>query len=284
MLFRSVHLNELVENPGLLEDVQIIGFPGGFSYGDDIAAGRIFANRLKHNLLEPLQAAVRRGTPIIGICNGFQVLGKLGLLPDPEIARQSVTLADNHTGRFTDRWVGLEADSHSVCVWTRGLAHLDLPIAHGEGRFVAESQQVIDLLRHIVGHPSERLEAVQMGASGGMRNDDRISITIRFQDGSLGTLHYFGNGPATFPKERIEVFVAGRALQIDNFRVLRAYGWPGMRTIRYWRQDKGHEAEMKAFVRAVQTGGPAPIRYEELAEGMRLCFRARAAASERGSP
>lgn len=145
---RTVHLNELIENPGILDDVQIIGFPGGFSYGDDIAAGRIFANRIKHNLLEPLQAAVRRGTPIIGICNGFQVLVKLGLLPDPELARQSVTLADNHTGRFTDRWVGLEANAQSVCIWTKGLTQLDLPIAHGEGRFVAESPQALDLLRH----------------------------------------------------------------------------------------------------------------------------------------
>jgi predicted dehydrogenase len=154
----------------------------------------------------------------------------------------------------------------------------------GGGRLLAEGCHFIDLLRHVVGHPPERVEAVQMGAAGGRLNDDQIAVTIRFQDGSLGTLHYLGNGPASFPKERIEVFVAGRALQIDNFRVLRAYGWPGVRTIRHWRQDKGHGAEMKAFVRAVEAGGPSPIRYEELIEGMRLCFQAQETAAERGSP
>jgi phosphoribosylformylglycinamidine synthase subunit PurQ / glutaminase len=143
---RTVHVNTLIEQPGLLEQAQLIAFPGGFSYGDDIAAGRIYANLLRHRLLAPLQAAVRRGTPILGVCNGFQVLVKLGLLPDPETGTQSVTLADNHSGRFTDRWVRLEAVTDSVCVWTQGLKSFDLPIAHGEGRFVARSQEVLDEL------------------------------------------------------------------------------------------------------------------------------------------
>src|SRR5262245_9092515 len=76
----TVHLNRLIAEPRLLDQARIITFPGGFSYGDDIAAGRIFANRLRHRLFEPLKEAVRRGTPVIGICNGFQVLAKLGLL------------------------------------------------------------------------------------------------------------------------------------------------------------------------------------------------------------
>jgi phosphoribosylformylglycinamidine synthase I len=131
----------------LIEEAQLIGFPGGFSYGDDIAAGRILANRLRHHLLEPLQAAVQRGVPMIGICNGFQVLVKLGLLPDPHNPAQSVTLADNIHGRFIDRWVGLEAPADTTCIWTRNLGQMQLPIAHGEGRFVPQSDQVLDALK-----------------------------------------------------------------------------------------------------------------------------------------
>ncbi|MCX5660261.1 MAG: phosphoribosylformylglycinamidine synthase subunit PurQ [Planctomycetota bacterium] len=141
-LTQTIHLNELIREPGWVEQAEIIGFPGGFSYGDDIAAGRIFANRLRRRLLEPLRAAVARGTPIIGICNGFQVLVKLGLLPDPDAAGQSATLADNVNGRFIDRWVRVEAPE-SRCVWTRGLGKFELPIAHGEGRFVPASDDLL---------------------------------------------------------------------------------------------------------------------------------------------
>lgn len=141
------HLNDLLENPSIIERADLIGFPGGFSYGDDIAAGRIFANRLRHRLYEPLHAAVKRGAAIIGICNGFQVLVKLGLLPDPAEPgdiKQTATLAENTSGRFVDRWTRLLVPENTVCVWTKGMTGLDLPIAHGEGRFVPESQALID--------------------------------------------------------------------------------------------------------------------------------------------
>ena len=151
---RTVHLNQLIAHPQLIDEAKLIGLPGGFSYGDDIAAGRILANRLRHRLLAPLQAAVRRGVPILGICNGFQVLVKLGLLPgEPDEnhpthePRQTATLADNANGRFIDRWCRLHADPHSVCIWTRGLGELDLPIAHGEGRFVPASRELLEQWR-----------------------------------------------------------------------------------------------------------------------------------------
>ena len=143
----TVHLNRLIDDPGIIDAAQLIGFPGGFSYGDDIAAGRILANRLRHRLLGPLQAAVRRHVPIVGICNGFQVLAKLGLLPDPEAAVQTTTLADNTCGRFVDRWVGLEVAADTVCVWTRDIERLELPIAHGEGRFVPQSDAILAKLQ-----------------------------------------------------------------------------------------------------------------------------------------
>ncbi|MAE65273.1 MAG: phosphoribosylformylglycinamidine synthase I [Phycisphaeraceae bacterium] len=142
-----VHVNRLIERPDLVDEFEMIGVPGGFSYGDDIAAGRIFANRLRHHLLDPLRAAADRGVPIIGICNGFQVLVKLGLLPDPVTApTQTATLADNRSGRFIDRWVGLDVAPATRCVWTRGLDRVELPIAHGEGRFVAD-EKVLARLR-----------------------------------------------------------------------------------------------------------------------------------------
>ena len=140
---QRIHLNRLIEDPVLLEPFELIAVPGGFSYGDDIAAGRIFANRLRHTLIDAMRAAIERGTAIIGICNGFQVLVKMGLLPDPELARQTATLADNRCGRFIDRWVRLEVPQESVCVWTRGLDEFELPIAHGEGRFVPESPDAL---------------------------------------------------------------------------------------------------------------------------------------------
>lgn len=160
---RTVHVNKLIQEPAQIESFDLIGFPGGFSYGDDIAAGRIFANRLRHRLYEPLRQARERGVPMIGICNGFQVLVKLGLLPDPadinadtnstatpQTPFQTATLADNIAGRFIDRWLAMEADEDCVCIWTRGLdtgKSFDLPIAHGEGRLVPASDEVLQRWR-----------------------------------------------------------------------------------------------------------------------------------------
>ena len=143
----TLHLNELIESPDRIASFDLIGFPGGFSYGDDIAAGRILANRLRHRLWEPLQQAASRGVPMIGICNGFQVMVKMGLLPDPAQAGQAVTLADNTSGRFIDKWVPMAADPASNCIWTKGLDAFDLPIAHGEGRLVCADDHVLEQLK-----------------------------------------------------------------------------------------------------------------------------------------
>ena len=142
---QTIHIARLIEEPDLIASFDLIGFPGGFSYGDDIAAGRILANRLKHRLIEPLQDAAKRGVPMIGICNGFQVLVKLGLLPFPADANQVCTLADNTSGRFTCKWGPVAEDVSSVCIWTKGLGGFDLPIAHGEGRFTGPQDLISQL-------------------------------------------------------------------------------------------------------------------------------------------
>jgi phosphoribosylformylglycinamidine synthase len=140
---QKLHINELIANPQVIADFDLIGFPGGFSYGDDIAAGRILANRLRHKLMDQLLAAADRGVPMIGICNGFQVMTKLGLLPDPHAGKQTATLADNNSGRFTCKWVKMTVPANTCCVWTKGLSELELPIAHAEGRFVPESAEAL---------------------------------------------------------------------------------------------------------------------------------------------
>jgi phosphoribosylformylglycinamidine synthase len=143
-----MHINRLLEQPGALQEFQMLAIPGGFSYGDDIAAGRIFANQISHHLREPLAGFLESGKPVIGICNGFQVLVKTDLLPGPigaEARGQTATLTSNDGGRFIDRWVGLEPRP-SRCIWTEGLEPLELPVAHGEGKFVPADNAVLAAL------------------------------------------------------------------------------------------------------------------------------------------
>jgi phosphoribosylformylglycinamidine synthase I len=140
---RILHINRVLENPAVLDEFQMLAFPGGFSYGDDIAAGKILANQLVHHLRDALHRFVEAGKPVIGICNGFQILVKTDLLPGPVagLTGQTATLWNNDSGRFTDRWVHL-APKESKCIWTSGLAQIDLPIAHGEGKFVPANEAV----------------------------------------------------------------------------------------------------------------------------------------------
>lgn len=140
----KLHINRLLQNPRRLQDFQILALPGGFSYGDDIAAGRILANQIAHHLRDDFRAFIESGRPIIGVCNGFQVLVKTDLLPGSVAGRsgQTCTLAHNDCGRFVDRWVRL-APRESKCIWTKDLEPLiGLPIAHGEGKFVTADDSI----------------------------------------------------------------------------------------------------------------------------------------------
>ncbi len=134
-----VHINQLKSGERRLADFQVLMIPGGFSYGDYIASGRILANELRFKLEEDLVEFHARKKPILGVCNGFQVLVKAGMLPafDRLFEPQSVTLETNDSGRFEDRWVWLRTEP-TGCIFTRGLPELiELPVAHAEGRFVA---------------------------------------------------------------------------------------------------------------------------------------------------
>jgi predicted dehydrogenase/threonine dehydrogenase-like Zn-dependent dehydrogenase len=151
--------------------------------------------------------------------------------------------------------------------------------AVGGGRIIGEACHYIDLLRYLAGQPIVGVQVTAMGAAPGVAvRDDKVSFTLAFADGSFGTVHYLANGHKSFPKERLEVFAGGRVLQLDNFKALKGYGWPGFRGIGLWRQDKGQRACAGAFVKAVKSGGPPPIPFDELVEVMRVSFEVAEAA------
>lgn len=145
-----VHVNRLIENPTLRDRYQILCIPGGFSYGDDIAAGRILATRLKQHLGELVHAfASGNGDRLtLGICNGMQVLMRLGVLTEGvgDGDTDPATLTWNNHGRFDDRWVHLAVDK-TPCVFLRGLIQMYLPMAHAEGKFVASGLEALSELR-----------------------------------------------------------------------------------------------------------------------------------------
>lgn len=140
--------------------------------------------------------------------------------------------------------------------------HWTQDAAIGGGRIIGEACHFIDLARCLVGHPIVSADAAVMTAV----TDDTVSISLRFVDGSIASIHYFANGSKTFPKERVEVFAGGRVLQMNNYRELRGFGWPGFNRERSLVQDKGQKALVAAFVHAVRVGGQAPIDFDEIIE------------------
>ena len=150
-----VHVNQLIRKEVKISDYHILAFPGGFSYGDDIASGKILANEVKNKLGGDIKAFAESGKPIIGICNGFQILVKMGLLPDEKIFLQTTTLTYNDSDKFESRWIYLKAEGSGKkevgrktnCIWTMGLPEvIPLPIAHGEGKFIAKDDKTLQFL------------------------------------------------------------------------------------------------------------------------------------------
>jgi predicted dehydrogenase len=129
-------------------------------------------------------------------------------------------------------------------------------------------------MRYLVGAEITSIQARRMGDAPGRLSEDKAVITLGFKDGSFGTIHYLANGSAAFPKERIEVFAVGRILQLDNFRKLKGFGWPGFKKMNLWRQDKGQLACVEAFLNAVENGTDSPIPIEEIFEVARVSIEA----------
>jgi predicted dehydrogenase/threonine dehydrogenase-like Zn-dependent dehydrogenase len=150
--------------------------------------------------------------------------------------------------------------------WTRDLDS-------GGGRIIGEACHFIDLLRFLAGSPIVEQEVISANTA-----DACVTISLRFADGSAGTVHYLSNGHRSFPKERLDVFCGGRVLELDNFRTLRGFGWPGFKSMKLWRQDKGQKACVEAFVSAVREGRPSPIPLSELLEVARVTLAVSAAA------
>ena len=144
-----VHINSLIDGSVSLDDFQIMAFGGGFSWGDDHGAGVIQALRMRTNIGRQIREFVDRGNLIIGICNGFQTLVNMGLLPgtgesapEGKGPQQAVALTYNDCGNFRDAWVKMKARKESPCIFTRGLDELEFPVRHGEGKFIAPDDTI----------------------------------------------------------------------------------------------------------------------------------------------
>jgi phosphoribosylformylglycinamidine synthase len=135
-----VHINDLIKNPKLLLQYQILAFPGGFSYGDDTGSGKAFANKFKNHLSKELEEFLSRDTLAIGICNGFQIMTCLGILPG--------ALTYNKNGQYIDRWVDLKIPNGAKSPWLKGIKKLSLPIAHGEGHYIITPLEYKTMKKH----------------------------------------------------------------------------------------------------------------------------------------
>ena len=165
-----VHVQDLIDDPGMLDRYRIIGFPGGFSFGDHLGSGLVFAHLFRHHLKEKLASLIRDGVCVIGICNGFQVLVKMGVLPDMRGDwSPQVSLIHNDSGTFEDSWVKVAFDPDCSCVWTEGLGEMDLPIRHGEGRFYAGSPETLAALKE------RRLIALRYSGRNPNGSDDAVA-------------------------------------------------------------------------------------------------------------
>lgn len=140
----------------------------------------------------------------------------------------------------------------------------------GGGRIIGEACHFIDLMRYLAGAPITEHSVQVMGNSGTLLAADSVVIGLKFADGSIASIQYLANGSKTFPKERLDVFCGGKILSLDNFRKLQGYGWPGFKSLNLFRQDKGQQACVKAFIDSVEHGLPSPIPFEEIQEVARV--------------
>lgn len=182
---RIAHISELLSGEVSLDDYHFLNLTGGFLDGDDLGSAMVQANRLKYatvpgsgeRLAEQLDRFVERSKPILGVCNGFQLMVKMGLLPALDGSRvQSATLTFNDSGRFEDRWVNMVADEKSPCIFTREMSTVTLPVRHGEGKFVVDDETVLDRME------AEHLLAVKYA------NRNGTGPTMEYPDNPNGSM------------------------------------------------------------------------------------------------
>lgn len=172
-LVEMLPVTSLVDEPERLQDLQILGFPGGFSFGDHLGSGRVLAQVVRQRLKDDLKSFVERGNLVLGVCNGFQTLVKMGILPNlkgdwtPE-----TTLIGNDIGCFQDRWVGVRYNAMNSSPWLTGLGDADLPIRHGEGRFQVADPAVLRSL-----HDQQLVAVSYRGGNPNGAVDDIAGIT-----------------------------------------------------------------------------------------------------------
>ena len=189
----QVHLLDLLQDDSKirLADYPILAFIGGFAFGDHMGAGFVFANKIRYKLYDQLLEFIEAGGLALGICNGFQTMVRLGLLPglDGDYKTPRAALAQNDRLGYRDAWVKLRFDPNSPCVWTRGLDTLELPARHGEGKFVAESASLFERLerdgqvaaRYIDGDgvPTEEWPHNPNGSPGGVAGIYVVTVAWR---------------------------------------------------------------------------------------------------------
>ncbi|MBN2544412.1 MAG: phosphoribosylformylglycinamidine synthase I [Spirochaetes bacterium] len=141
-----VHLEDVIVNKSIIDNYQIMAFPGGFSFGDHIASGKVFANIVKYNLIDKLKKFIEKDFLVIGICNGFQIIVKLGLVPDFDFdQKQTASLVENDSAHYEDRWVYLKAVNKNS-PWLKDIDEIYLPARHGEGKFITADESVLKKL------------------------------------------------------------------------------------------------------------------------------------------
>ena len=173
--------------------------------------------------------------------------------------------------RLLDQAAGPKAIVMTVNAGSIPASHWTQDPDIGGGRIVGEACHFVDLIRYLAGAPIVRSRAAALGALAGKVGPlDSVALTLEMADGSVGTIHYLANGDKRFPKERIEVFCGGKVLQLDNFRRLRGWGWPGFTRMNLWRQDKGQRQCAAAFLAAIRSGGAAPVPLDEVIEVSRV--------------
>jgi phosphoribosylformylglycinamidine synthase subunit PurQ / glutaminase len=174
-----VHVRDLIANPESLSAYRILAFPGGFSFGDHLGSGKVFATLFSRTLGNAMKDFAAGGGLVIGICNGFQVLVKMGILPNLSGSRaQEASLIHNDSGKYEDRWVRVRFEKKSRCVWTRGCAEMELPVRHGEGKFVVPSAEALDAFAR------QGLIALRYAARTGAGSDGGV---VRYPDDPNGS-------------------------------------------------------------------------------------------------